>query len=444
LVCDFKLNNPLARAAVFLCLLAGCGCLLLFVAFHFVTRSLTDLRVPANREALELAAAYFPGSPRINARLGEAELNLVEDREAALAQADSHLARAIIESPFEYNFRLLQASVREARGDRAGAEQSLRTAVALAPGHTDTHWRLANLLVRAGKADQAIEEFRIATASRPLLLPGAFELVWNVSRGSVEKVSALVGKEALPQLALAHFLLRKSKADEAVSLFSRTEPKARLASPDAATLSAAFISALIEAGRGGVAQKIWLETLGFNSDEWHLLLCDGSFEDEIPAWFDQFAWHLGRSEYARIGVSQSDDVATREARTGNKSLRIDFAGRDTTKLSGEITHLIPVEPGAQYHLECYARTQKLETPEGPRVAVLNGSESVAESAPVAAGSHDWQRVEFDFTAPVNARSLQVSIRRIPKFSYDDPSRGTVWFDDFKVYPRGGAGGGKTR
>jgi hypothetical protein len=36
-------------------------------------------------------------------------------------------------------------------------------------------------------------------------------------------------------------------------------------------------------------------------------------------------------------------------------------------------------------------------------------------------------------------TLLVTVRRLPKFSYDEPSRGTIWLDDFTLTE---AGGGK--
>jgi hypothetical protein len=57
---------------------------------------------------------------------------------------------------------------------------------------------------------------------------------------------------------------------------------------------------------------------------------------------------------------------------------------------------------------------------------------VASSAPVASGSEDWRKMGFDFVAPEGPGALYIYIKRMPKFSYDDPTRGTVWFDDFTL------------
>jgi len=63
------------------------------------------------------------------------------------------------------------------------------------------------------------------------------------------------------------------------------------------------------------------------------------------------------------------------------------------------------------------------------VTEASGAELV-RSDPVPAGTREWSANVIDFTTPPTARSIVIGIKRVPKFSYDDPTRGTVWFDDF--------------
>ena len=423
---DLKLNKFWLRACVLLCLLAGCGWLALTAASQFVVRSLADLRVPVNEQALALAVASFPDSALLNARLSESELSAIEDREAAIARADLHAARAVAVSPFDYRYRLLQASAREALGNRSGAEAALREAVRLAPGNTDVRWRLANLLVRAGKIEAAATEFQIAVTSQPERLPGALELIWNVSGGDQKMMAVTAGAEPVAQLSLALFLLRKAQPAAAISTFRQISREARLTA-QTSPLSSAFISALMNADLVDEAWREWRETLAFSDEH---LLADGGFEADLPQGFTQFAWQIGKSDQARIQVIEA--AADASAHSGRRALRLDFTGRNSTTLNDEIRHPLVVTPGATYRVECFVRTKDLVTPEGPRLAVVNGQSVVAESAPVADGSSDWQQLSFDFTAPSGVRLLHLTVRRQPKFGYDDPTRGAIWFDDLAV------------
>jgi hypothetical protein len=188
------------------------------------------------------------------------------------------------------------------------------------------------------------------------------------------------------------------------------------------------LNSLIAAGGLGPARALWGELAA--GDAQGTLVWNGGFESDGLKDFVQFDWSFGRSEYARFAMD------TAVAHSGSRSLRIEFAGLDTTKLDNEIRQLVIVRPGARYSLECYAKSSGLETPEGPRVVVSTSSSPVwiATSEPVAQGSNDWQRLAVEFVAPQIASgatsAVYVSIKRKPKFSYDEPTRGTVWFDGF--------------
>ncbi len=56
---------------------------------------------------------------------------------------------------------------------------------------------------------------------------------------------------------------------------------------------------------------------------------------------------------------------------------------------------------------------------------------IAVSEPVVAGSDEWQNLAIEFTAKPETMTY-VSIVRRPRYGYDEPTRGTIWFDDFKL------------
>src|SRR5690349_14836486 len=167
---QFKLNTWAARLAVLLLALAVTALLVVAVFARFAIGTLADDRFVLDREWLINGTAYLPNSPRLNARLAEAELF---DDYPDLDRADRAATRATELSPDDFRWRLILASVKEARGDRAAAEAALREALRLAPEDRDVHYRLANLLLREGKLAPAIDEFRIAVEKNPEALPAA-------------------------------------------------------------------------------------------------------------------------------------------------------------------------------------------------------------------------------------------------------------------------------
>lgn len=417
----------MARLALALVALAGCSLLFLIIISRFVIGTLSDDRVAVTRDMLQVPVEYFPGSPRLNARLAAAELS---EGDRDLAKAESCAQRAVNLSPYDYRFRLTLASIKEAGGDRSAAEASLESAISLAPNYWSVHYRMGNLLLREGKLTQSLDPFRTAVTTNSELLPGTLDLLWRASRGDVNALETAAGSHPKAKLILAQFLLSVSRPVEAAGVFSSLDRQDRIALSQE---SSAFLNSLIAGGKLETARALWIDLAG--ADKQSGLIGNGGFESEIAKDFTQFEWSFGRTEYARFVIDSA------VAHSGSRSLRIEFAGRDTTQLDNEIRQLVPLRPGAHYRLEFYARSSGLETPEGPRVVVTDNVSSkwIAASEPVAKGSKDWQQLSVDFVAPENANGgatgVFVSIKRKPRFSYDEPTRGTVWFDDFSMIER---------
>lgn len=421
MIIETVLTKPVVKVVVGLSALVFCALLAVVGLRTFVTGILTDERVTVSREQLATGARYGSDSAALQARLAEAEM---ASEERDLAHIEARALRAVNMSPWNFNYPLLLATVREARGDRAGAEQAMRAALQLAPNNTTVHWRLANLLLRQGKLALALGEFRIAVAADRALLPATLDLLWHVSGGRLDAVNAVVDDQPELRLLLAKFLLGQARVAEAGGIFNSIEPATRRALPE----SAAFLNALIARGEMELARYSWASTVGARDAQPPPLVWNGGFETDSSKDLAQFDWAITRSQYAR--PSLDSDVA----HSGTRSLRIDFAGRDTTRLDGEVKQVVVVRPGAHYQLECYARTVALITPEGPRMAVVNHNSSadIVASDPIPAGTSDWQRLVLNFVAPVDAHAVMLKIKRVPRFAYDDPTTGTVWFDDFKL------------
>lgn len=423
MVLKFSLSSPITRIVLVLGALAVSGLLGRLVFAQFVIGVITDPRIKMNQEALLQAAARYPQSPRVHARLTEAALDTQVGRESDLAAALLHATRAVNLSPYDFQFRRLLAKAQEANGDLNAAERSLYAAVRLAPRHAETNWALANVLLRQGKIAESVAPFRMATASDPYLLPAAFDLLWQATNRDLATLKTIAGARPEAQLALSQFLLEQSSINAALDVYKSIEREARLNSRSGAD----FITRLLAANHAPEAYALWLDLVQGATTQGGATVADpvwnGGFELAGLRYFDHFDWKLGRSDYARFTIDHN------VARSGARSLRVAFLGRETTRLNGEIAKLLPIVPGARYELECYARAKNLVAPEGPRLAVLHKGETIAASVPVAADAAGWQRLSVSFTAPANVSLLTIAILRIPKFSYEKPSEGIVWFDD---------------
>ncbi|HXF41459.1 MAG TPA: tetratricopeptide repeat protein [Blastocatellia bacterium] len=415
---ELNLTKPGARVLVGLLTLAACALLALLIVSRFVIGTLADRRLQVTRAMLKIPVEYLPGSARLNARLAAAEFS---EGDRDLASAKLYAERAVNLSPFDHRIWLTLASIEEATGDRRAAESALRAASLRAPNYWSVHYRLGNLLVREGKVTESLEEFRKAIAANDTLTLGALDLVWQASRENVDAVRSVCENNPKAKLALAQFFLVKSKPVEAAEVFMSIDRGLRLST---ATDSSNFLNGLIAAGKLETARDLWGDLVGVDRGA---LIWNGGFESDIQRSFSQFDWSFNRSEYAVLSIDPASP------HSGSHSLKVEFAGRDTTRLDNEIRQLVAVTPGARYVLECYFKTEDFEAPEGPRIVVTDDANWIAASEPVPAGSSDWRRLSLEFVAPQTGKgAVVISIKRKPRFSYDEPTRGTVWFDDFSM------------
>ena len=469
MVFEFRPKGSFASYVLAVCVLSGCVLLARQVLFNFIVFSLSDSRAPVSTGALETATGYFPSSARLNARLAEAAIS---DPVRDLGLASREIDRATRLSPNDYRLRVVLASIKESQQDLMGAEKALRDAAALAPSNIEVRWRLANLLLRAGRITDSVVEFRAAVTGDESLMPMTLDLLWRVTGGDLPSLKAATPASPASNMALASFLLKQGEAVEAARVFEGIDRGVRVA----AASSSDFINRLMSIGELRQARLLWISTVGSGSGSGSgsveggagaPLVWNGGFEsDPIPG-LAQFDWNLTDSNYAAIGF---DDRTSHE---GRRSLRVDFKGKDTTRLDGEIKQRLVVQAGRHYRIEYYVKSRNLVTTEGPRVALgWDGDPGWRPAGnSISAGTEDWRKMELEFIAPGKgevtassarlakgrdknaagrpgrvggeraraewqgageATAVTVKLIRIPKYSYDEPMRGTLWLDDFRI------------
>src|SRR5262249_48039131 len=81
---------------------------------------------------------------------------------------------------------LLLASVHEARGNQAGAEEAYRDAIRLDPGHSDASIALANFYVTSGKGDHALPVIESALKTEKNATGYQFRGIIQQSKGDAQ------------------------------------------------------------------------------------------------------------------------------------------------------------------------------------------------------------------------------------------------------------------
>jgi tetratricopeptide (TPR) repeat protein len=410
------------------------------VASDFIVRGVSDRRMSMPLMWLVAAAERFPNSARIKFRLARAEIANVGAHTDFDGVAESHARQAVNLSPWNYQARSLLATAQELNGKQEEAEKTLREAVKLAPNHGQLNWAFANLLIRRGKLSESLGPLHIAARSRVDLLPNAIDTIWRSSNGSFDALKSFAGNDAEALLALVKFLTERKMFAEAGAVFNSIDKQAKAHSQRSAEL----INALMRAGRFDLARTTWIELMTAirledspkvqseippETPDTGTLIWNGGFEMDEVKGLNQFNWALRPNKFAWVAIDRS------VARTGSRSLKVAFPGLDTTILRDQVQQTLALKPGASYQLECYAKAEDLITPEGPRIAVVGPNGPIGVSSPVMADSDGWQKLTVSFVAPADQAAVTLAIVRIPKFSYDDPTRGIIWFDDFTLIER---------
>jgi hypothetical protein len=164
------------------------------------------------------------------------------------------------------------------------------------------------------------------------------------------------------------------------------------------------------------------------------LVWDGGFESGYAG--GGFGWHY--SEHIRNAQVAFDSA---EKRSGNRSLRILFNGRENLNLQ-DACHDIVLEPGTHYLLTGWIKTQSLTSSEGLRlqIFVFTPDHNEAVLTDEVHGSNGWKQIQLPWTAPPGARFGNICVRRLMSGMPESNIQGAAWIDDVSLVPVADAAG----
>ena len=419
--------NPLVSRALLLVpiLLAILGAW--FVVRWYVGNTVSEYATTNAAGAMDMAqlgARWAPGDPFVHWRLGA----LAEKEFSAnnLAVAVREYETAVNLSPNDYRYWGELGRALEASGDAEGGEKALRRAVELAPSYSYPRWYLGNLLLREGKQEEAFRELARAAGADDQLQTQVFNLAWQYFEGNVNEIARVACPSSGVRAEFALYLAGLKKFDDAMRIWG--------------TISRADQRALSTAGEG-------LKKSLIDSRQFHVALrvlrdiepegvtipvpeqfTNGGFESALArSGANNFDWDIGSGTQAQIGIDA-------RSHGGHGSLRIIF--KAPNKLDTiHVLQTVVVEPNTQYHFECYARTEGLNSGSTPVVMIYDAMDNsvLAASPALPTGTNDWQRITFDFKTKPHNDGLTLMLARPPcTVGVICPIFGTVWYDDFNL------------
>jgi tetratricopeptide (TPR) repeat protein len=391
-----------------------------------------------DRNAALMAERWSPSDPQTQYTLGRmSELSFEPD---ALADAATRYERAAALSPNDYRLWLELGRVRSLTGDVAGSEVALRRAVELAPTYPEPRWYLGNLLLRAGREDEAFAELRRAGDVSPeRYRPQVFNLAWTVFDGDVRKVLDTVGDSASARAGFVDYLIGRKYFDDALKLWQALGADGQR---EQRGVGDKLLHSLADARRFHDALSVERDLVGA-SDQSQLRPSDlavgqitnGGFEAGVSApGALMFDWQVVPVNNAQLNLD------ARDAHGGARSLRVVFEASDTISFRN-VSQLVAVEPQSRYRLAFYVRTQDLKSAKTVATVVADAADPdhpIASTPTLPLGTADWQQVTLEFATGAKTEGVVVRVERPPCDSPLCPLFGKIWYDDFSLQ-RLGAG-----
>jgi Flp pilus assembly protein TadD len=425
---QFKASAPLKLIMTLIVLLALLATW--FVVRWYLGNTIAEYFRPEDHrlETAQMAVGLAPSDPLPHWRLGNLVQTELPPDQISLVIAEYE--KAVSLSPSDYRLWMDFGSALEQAGEFDKAEKSLREAVKLAPSYAYPHWYLGNLLLRTDRYTEGFAELRLASEANDQFRPQLFNLAWQLNKDDFESLKATVGNTPAIRAAFAKYLVERGRYDYGLRLWNTLTEIEKRESRFAAD---PIIGNLIGNQRYHQAMEIWNEVApgpGYRAETGHIL--DGGFENNLAHGPGAvFGWQVQSNSQTQIGIDAG------QGHTGSRSLRVFFQVRshiDTINVS----QLVPVTPNTEYELECYLKTERLESAETPVVVIANAADEswLAGSPAAPSGNNNWQRISLSFKTGAKTEAVKVKmLRNSCPNSPVCPIFGTVWYDDFDLKPR---------
>lgn len=380
---------------------------------------LAELTSPFDARARNTAQAAFSLAPSD----ASAAWLFANTRGSDDSGAVNNLEQVVKLSPADFRWWIEYGRGREQADDAPGAEKALLKAVELAPNYTFPRWQLGNFYLRQNRGDEAFRELSTVAATNMLFGEQVYSIAWEYFDGDTARLEQIAGNSAEARANLAKFFAFKGRAAECLrvwnTLTDREKETTAVGKRDIAQVlyDKQFYRSAIE----------FIRQLGIEPEAAAEIVQNASFEKPIGDIQETyFGWRISAIEKMDVKLDPTQKL------DGNRSLRVSFNGFAEPSLNN-IYQIVVLEAKTRYRLSFRLRTENLKSAATPNLEIYNFKENnaVAASPSFPVGTHDWQQMKIEFTAP--AGSEGVAIRTTRAFcGANCPIVGAFWYDDFRL------------
>jgi len=377
-----------------------------YIAYHLSTRM--------GISQLERAVALDPENAEYQARLGNNMMLTAQDPWAAI----SHYRQAVALNPHIARYWLNLASAFQVTGAQEEQRKALQRAINADPTTPDVAWEAANFFVVRGEREAALREFR-AVMQTDDYSDIALGLCWRAT-GDPDAIEKILPPDPAKHLAFVKLLLEQKESAAAEKIWHHLVALGQPFDPKQALF---YVNHWMLEHDVQRAQESWRELASVDtslrrslSDPDNLVVNSG-FEDEMLN--GGFDW-----QYVSI-PSVSVSLDSTEFHGGNRSLSFAFEGGAVADAGFQ--QLIPVDPSTSYDFSAYAKTEEIDTANGPRFALSDayaGTSLLVTDELV--GTNVWRQIKGTFKTGPGTKLAALKIIRTPG---ETRVKGKLWIDD---------------
>lgn len=375
------------------------------------------------KEIAELAAGLAPSDPQphfASAALLEKTF-LPDDQAKSLAEYE----KATALSPHNYLFWLALGKARERAGEPEAAEKALRRAAELAPSYGHVRWTLGNILVRQGKIDEGFSEIRRAAETDFSFTAPAVSSAWQILEGDISQVKKAIGDSPQTNAALAVFLARQKRYDDAFAAWNVLPAEAKTGVFHQNGID--LYNQMLNDKKFRFAAALRPQIFPDVSEPFNVGKIDnGDFERDVKMReATPFEWQIGEGNQPQIGYD------TQQKRGGERSLLFVYNSPDGKNLRG-ISQAIIVEAGKKYRFSAFYKSD-LKTTATVRWEIIDAADGKILAASSAVPEKtDWTDLSLEFSIGDSTEAVAARLVRADCKSAICPISGKIWFDDFKI------------
>ena len=376
-----------------------------------------ELASHSDQRAIETAVALAPQDATYHDLLCRSMMFASQDRRAVTeCQTASKL------NPYSSAIWMDMAQAEYSIGNSQLTNAAIRRALAVDATTPDTAWSAANFLLIQGDTADALKEFAIVLRQEPSLVEAVLNVCWH-SLHDVRRIESILPPNPRVYLSFIKLLVSIGEMEDAGEVWSAFMQLQKAGDYHDCLF---YIDSLLKTGAVAQASVAWKQLASessalqayFQPDN---LVMDGSFTQEIPN--SGFGWRYTQRQQISVSLDTAD------FHSHDRSIQLVYSGSGS---DAGLFQYIAAKPNMKYRLSAWVKSVKLDTANGPSVAIIDGyGNEVYGVTQETVGTTGWHRVETEFETGPETKLLILTILRRPG---ETRIGGKFWVDDLSLAP----------